>query len=261
MKIFKYAAIVLALATGLAGCDKNEHTLCDEKDIGGAVAIMNEYLAGQPKDWDFNEKIDDLGEWLKKYPCCYGGINQYCESCVIVSVPDGVNNPFGHEFHINFKNKKYVLYFSAKEPFGIVDYVDYDERYLPADPNISDPTKAIMGTWKLIAMDDKNDPTIRPVNGRNFYTTMEFLSNGSYRTFVNYDHLVSSILTNVGLFRMEQEFLIQEIISSYYIDTMEECYKYSFFDEDKLRLERCVPWMPDWYDDMRFNTVIFQRIK
>ena len=41
-----------------------------------------------------------------------------------------------------------------------------------------------------------------------------------------------------------------------------DCYKYSFFEEDKLKLERCVPYPPSgWYDSFSINISVYQRIK
>jgi glutamine synthetase len=54
MKILKYAAIVVMLATGMSGCEKKAESneLCD-KDIDGAIAVMNELITDMANNFLF----------------------------------------------------------------------------------------------------------------------------------------------------------------------------------------------------------------
>jgi hypothetical protein len=175
---------------------------------------------------------------------------------VIVSVPDGVNNPFGHEFELYFKDKRYTLYFSAAKPYRIVDY--FEQPNLPVVPDMSDPAKAILGTWKQIAADGYwgNEKLFYFPDDWSEYVTIEFFRNGSYRTYFIRPYPNGKSLFRVGTYYINQEFLRQEFVNphDYHIspsegDEYEGCYKYSFFEEDKLKLERCVPYpQSDWYE-------------
>ena len=252
MKIIKYITVAIALVTIMAGCDKNNETLCDARDIDDIVLKINEYLASQPDSLDIDERLNDLQTWLVPNTCIYNP-RKACQACMVVSVEDGGSDPLGHEFRMAFRGKEYALYVSAKEPFRIVDYADLSAT----EPNMSDPAKAIFGKWKLIAMYDANGYWY----DMYWYNIKEFFSNGSYRVYY-YDGVQSPLypplLSNIGIYQIDQESLIEESVR--FLD-LTECYKYSFFDEDKLKLERCIPHQPDWIDNMKVNITIYQRIK
>ena len=148
-----------------------------------------------------------------------------------------------------------------------MDCVGYDERYLPADPNMSDQAKAILGKWRMIATDfcDGSGRIDYFPNALD-YLTLEFFPNGSYRFhyYMNMNYPNNSFITGIGTYCIDQEHLRQESVSrwDYQIFPSEyDCYKYSFYDEDKLKWERCIPYpQGGWYDECNLNIFIFQQI-
>ena len=255
MNIFKYITIAIVLVTAMAGCDKNNEALCNEKDMGEVVLMLNEYLACQPDEWDADEKFNDLRAWLGQYRCIRNP-RQVCQNCLTVSIIDGANNPFGHELRMDFRGKEYALYLSAKNPFRIVDHTELSI----VEPDMSDPAKAILGMWEHIAIVNADgDTSILKNSEQYWYYIMDFLSNGSYRAYYHQSYRQAppstSAIMEVGRYHIYQEFLMQNrvVIGDYTLYDL-KCNKYSFLGEDKLKIESCAPLPQSWTD-------IYQRVK
>ena len=246
MKSFKYIVITIAWAAAMAGCDKNDEALCDARDINIVVSLINKYLADPRDDWGTDKTLNDLQIWLEQCPCIQNP-HLTCWECVIISVADSIINPLGYEYRMDYKGKEYALYVSAKKPFRIVDYTE-----LPtAEPDI-------VGVWKLIGVVHA-DGDERWYNNPNnsVYEVIEYFSNGSLRFYYGSSPPLNfpQDLRYTGTYNIDQDFI--DLESGPYWG----CHKYSFLEENRLKLDRCVPLMPGWTDDVKINTFIYQRIK
>ena len=267
MNTLKCAAILLMLAAGIVGCSKDDPadfcSLCREGKFDKTLPMINAIIdsletVGFP-DWNDRERIGMLVfEIQTKFPCIFEALI-FGVSSNIVSEIDGVNNPYASEISIEFGKysgiPKKILQISMKAPLRSIGYVEFDN---PTGSNSDpDPAKAILGKWEIIAYGNYED---RLINGNwlpNEY--LEFLPNGIRRQYSPY------FADNRGFYwvrpySIDKDFIVSHLIGLDFKIYDSECMKYSFFDEDKLKVETCVFVPPEpWMGPSVANIFIYQR--